>query len=136
PAAHLALFSGMDRRLGRAMLRAAVAPDDSGLASPQAVYRAWRDDDVAAVAGFDSRFKQRYPALYARLIANRNRAWMPKLQALLDGQDGQLIVVGAAHLVGPDGLVGALRAAGYRVAPGLAATGHELRTRWLMRGRP
>ncbi|HEU0196325.1 MAG TPA: TraB/GumN family protein, partial [Nevskiaceae bacterium] len=47
PAAHLALFSGMDRRLGRAMLRAAVAPDDSGLASPQAVYRAWRDDDVA-----------------------------------------------------------------------------------------
>lgn len=125
---HLALFTGMDAATGRALLRAALEPDSGGLGSPQAVYGAWRSDDDAALAGFDVRFAQRAPVLYERLIRNRNRAWLPRLRTLLEGGQAQLVVVGAAHLVGPDGLVAALRAAGYRVTPGLAAPQRGVRT--------
>lgn len=123
---HLALFTQMNETLSRDLLRAALAPDGSALGSPRQLYRAWANDDVAAVAGFDRRFKTHYPALYTRLIVQRNRRWMPQLRALLNGSSSQLVVVGAAHLVGPDGLVPALRKAGYVVEPGLAVTREEL----------
>jgi hypothetical protein len=42
---------------------------------------------------------------------------MPTLKRLLDGGEPQLVVVGAAHLVGPDGLIAQLRARGYKVLP-------------------
>lgn len=122
---HLALFTRMNEKLGRTMLVAALARSNEGpnggLASPRALYTAWLEGDINAVARFDRHFKQHYPTLYARLVGQRNRQWMPQLRALLDGTQPQLVVVGAAHMVGPDGLVSALRKAGYRVAPGLAA---------------
>lgn len=117
PAAHLAVFTGMDAALSRTLLRSALDDDDVG--TPRALYRAWRTDDTAAVAAIDARLKSRYPALYTRLITARNHAWLVQLRTLLDGGDAQLIVVGAAHLVGPDGLVARLRALGYRVRRGL-----------------
>lgn len=120
PGAHLALFSDMDSALSRALLQAELDEGDDGLASPQAIYGAWRRNEVRALAAFDRRFRQRAPPLYARLLADRNRAWMPRITTALAGNEPQLIVVGAAHLVGPDGLVRMLRAAGYRVGRGLA----------------
>ena len=42
---------------------------------------------------------------------------MPKLQRMLDGEseDDTLVVVGALHLLGDDGVVEKLRAKGYKV---------------------
>ena len=62
-------------------------------------------------------FRVKYPALYRRINVDRNRAWTPKLAALLDGSrsDDALIVVGAMHLLGTDGVVSQLKARGYRV---------------------
>lgn len=117
PAAHLAVFTGMSTALSRTLLRSAL--DDGDVGAPRTLYRAWRADDTAAVATIDARLKSRYPALYARFITVRNHTWLPQLRELLDGGDAQLIVVGAAHLVGPDGLVASLRAMGYRVRRGL-----------------
>lgn len=62
-------------------------------------------------------FKRDYAQLYQRINVARNQAWLPKLQAMLDGEhrDDTLVVVGSLHLLGPDGLVSHLRARGYRV---------------------
>ena len=61
--------------------------------------------------------KAEYPDLYQRLNVARNEAWLPRVRALLDDQaeDDALVVVGALHLVGEDGLVRRLREAGYTV---------------------
>ena len=52
-----------------------------------------------------------------RLNVDRNRAWLPELRKRLDGasQDDTLVVVGAMHLLGDDGLVAVLKAKGYTV---------------------
>lgn len=57
----------------------------------------------------------------ARLITVRNEAWLRRLPEIF--ADGSaLVVVGAGHLVGPDGLIVRLRAAGYDVTP---VSGHD-----------
>jgi uncharacterized protein YbaP (TraB family) len=55
------------------------------------------------------------PQMYQRLLVARNRNWMPKLEALFNRPGRAFVVVGAAHLVGPDGLIALLQAKGYRV---------------------
>jgi hypothetical protein len=46
----------------------------------------------------------------------RDTAWMPALTALAERGGSQFVVVGTGHLLGDDGLVQRLRAAGHRLA--------------------
>ena len=60
--------------------------------------------------------KRDYPALYRRINVQRNDAWLPKIeQRLVRKDDDTLVVVGALHLLGEDGVVEKLRAKGYTV---------------------
>ena len=52
---------------------------------------------------------------YDRLLIERNRTWLPKIEALFARPRPAFVVVGAAHLVGPDGLLQMLKAKGYKV---------------------
>jgi uncharacterized protein YbaP (TraB family) len=54
------------------------------------------------------------PALYDAMIVKRNRNWVPKIEDCL-AAGHCFVVVGAAHLLGPDGLLAALREKGYAV---------------------
>lgn len=49
------------------------------------------------------------------LLVSRNRSWLPLIEAELDGDTVPFIAVGAAHVVGPDGLAAMLERQGYRV---------------------
>lgn len=82
------------------------------------LHRIWRSGDEQAMyrqSAEDMRAK--YPQLYQRINVARNLAWLPKVQAMLDGEksDDTLIVVGSLHLLGDDGLVAMLKAKGYKV---------------------
>lgn len=115
PQAHLDLFMRLPARLGPELLQQVLEEAEDVTRSPERIYQAWRDGD-AAVLEEELRLMQRhYPGLHARLLSDRNRAWLPALRRLLRGGEPQLIVVGAAHLPGPDGLVALLRAEGFRV---------------------
>jgi len=59
-------------------------------------------------------FKE-YPEVYAKLISERNRNWLPKIESHFQGGNKTLVVVGAAHLVGRDGVVELLKRKGYSV---------------------
>ena len=118
PASHMGLFTGMSDALSREFLASAVEdhpgdpPDD-----PEELLRAWQDNDGKVIEQLDVQLKARYPGVYERLLAGRNRNWMPQLKRLLDGGESQMVVVGVAHLMGPDGLIAQLRAKGYKVMP-------------------
>lgn len=78
----------------------------------------WRAGDAEGLfADMGKELRERHPQLYQRIDVDRNKAWLPKLQAMLDGVKDRdtLVVVGSLHLLGPDGLVAMLRARGYRV---------------------
>jgi len=76
---------------------------------------AWKAGDAPTVEGVVLAALKQDPKLYQRLLVDRNKAWIPQLEALFSRKGRTFVVVGAAHLVGPDGLISMLRAKGYTV---------------------
>ncbi len=77
--------------------------------------RAWKDGEVDVIEKVVLQDVRSDPVMYQRLLVDRNRNWLPKIEALFPRPGRALVVVGAAHLVGPDGLLAALRSKGYLV---------------------
>jgi uncharacterized protein len=78
---------------------------------------AWRTGDLAALEKEFRKERARTPALYDALLGARNRKWIPQIEALLDDERDYLVVVGALHFVGDDGLLSLLENAGFPAAP-------------------
>jgi uncharacterized protein len=76
---------------------------------------AWKAGDVAAIERIALADLKSDPLMYQRLLVERNKNWMPKIEALFARTGRAIVVVGAAHLVGPDGLLAMLKAKGYTV---------------------
>jgi len=76
---------------------------------------AWKAGDAPTVERIVLSALRQEPQLYQRLLVDRNKAWIPKLEVLFTRKGHTFVVVGAAHLVGPDGLISLLRAKGYTV---------------------
>ena len=117
PQAHLALFIDATPAQSEQLLAATVDELVEAGTEPADLLRTWRQGDGATLEQMAAQMKTHAPMVYERLLSARNRAWLPRLQAALDGDKPQLVVVGAAHLYGPDGLVTLLRQKGYRLQP-------------------
>jgi len=114
----IALFAGMSEAQQVQALQETLdgLPEmDAEIAKMHALWRSGDAEGLYAVTG--AKMKAEYPDLYQRINSDRNRAWIPRLQALLDNSDGDnaLVVVGALHLLDQDGVVELLRAKGYQV---------------------
>jgi uncharacterized protein YbaP (TraB family) len=82
------------------------------------VHSAWRDGDVARLDKLTrDEMREKTPQTYRMVNVERNQAWLPQIQAMLDNakKGDTLVVVGALHLLGDDGIVGKLREKGYKV---------------------
>ena len=55
--------------------------------------------------------------IYQELLVKRNIKWMPKIEEMLRTNEKELVLVGALHLVGEDGLLQRLKNKGYSVRP-------------------
>jgi uncharacterized protein YbaP (TraB family) len=76
----------------------------------------WRQGDVQQLNTLMLVPVQRdYPQIYSQLLVNRNKAWVPKIEAMLKDKEVEMVLVGALHLVGKDGLLNQLKAKGYQV---------------------
>lgn len=56
-----------------------------------------------------------FPSTYNTILAQRNNAWMPQIEALFKTKRPTFILVGILHLVGEDGLLNQLSAKGYQI---------------------
>ncbi len=95
------------------MLVETIRELETATASVEKVLAAWKTGDVAAVEQLLLQDLRKDPEMYQRLLVDRNRNWLPKLEALFNRRGRALVIVGAAHLVGPDGLLQMLKSKGY-----------------------
>jgi uncharacterized protein YbaP (TraB family) len=56
-----------------------------------------------------------YSEIEDRLLLQRNKDWLDKIESMLGEPENIFIVVGAGHLVGPQGVVALLKQKGYKV---------------------
>ena len=114
----IALFDGMGAQAQLQFLQEALADAPHTQTQMDELLVAWRQADEAALERLGLKDLRRdYPALYQSVNLARNRAWLPRIEALLrdSHRDNALVVVGALHLLGDDGLVRQLVRKGYRV---------------------
>lgn len=56
-----------------------------------------------------------HPETYQSLLVKRNNNWMPHIEQMINNNKIEIVLVGALHLVGKDGLLQQLRNKGYTV---------------------
>ncbi len=71
---------------------------------------AWARGDVTAIEreGLDE-LRRDAPGAYARLVVDRNRRWVKRIEAMAKSPGRTFAVVGVGHLVGPDSVPALLR---------------------------
>ena len=108
-------LDSMSERLQEQLLRSTLDELDTQRDSLTSIVSAWRRGDAATLEKDLLGSFADYPAAYTSLIVERNQNWMPQIEACFARPRPCLVVVGAAHLVGPDGLLTLLRRKGYGV---------------------
>jgi uncharacterized protein YbaP (TraB family) len=113
---HADIFLGLTDRQSEAMLLMMFIPADRGSGSAgSALADAWRRGDADAdTRVFMDGFRD-FPSLADRLLTNRNRKWIPKIEGYLRSGKTYFVVAGAAHMGGPNGVLALLRQRGYRI---------------------
>jgi uncharacterized protein YbaP (TraB family) len=69
----------------------------------------WFAEEMKSELGRDAR-------LYDSVLSARNRKWLPKIEALLEGDKNTLVIVGTGHLVGRDSVIDLLKKDGIGAA--------------------
>lgn len=116
PEQQIALFSSMTPELQRQMLLEAIDEIDRGPAMLDEMSSAWERGDLVLLERLlNEEMEGEHPDVFQALIVRRNNAWVATLMQELEGQGADFVAVGAAHLVGAEGLVEQLRARGVRV---------------------
>ncbi len=82
---------------------------------PGALFEAWSKGDVKKLAAFGPDDTTMPVQLRKPLLEDRNRRWIPEIEAMLHQPHTTFVTVGAAHLVGKIGVPELLRAKGYVV---------------------
>jgi Uncharacterized protein conserved in bacteria len=111
----MSLFDGMTMAEQDHLLAETLKEIDTEQANMAKLMEAWKAGDAPTVERIVLSALRQEPQLYQRLLVDRNKAWIPKLEAPFARKGHTFVVVGAAHLVGPDGLISLLRAKGYTV---------------------
>jgi len=108
-------FDKMPETLQEQMLRSTLTELDSQQNSVAAMINAWKTGDAAALEKMSLSSFDGYRGAYSSLIVERNNNWVPQIEACMAKPQPCFVVVGAAHLIGPDGLLTLLKKKGYQI---------------------
>ena len=75
----------------------------------------WQEGDMSALQALLQEDFTKYPEMYDILLVNRNKNWIPQITSLFTGEDDYLVIVGAAHMLGDQGVIRLLEAEGFTV---------------------
>lgn len=114
-AAQLDLFDRLPEREQRDLLVAVVRDYQRWGEDPGHLARAWLSGAIDQAIDPRQSALLADPELRAALLVDRNRAWAPRIDALMQQQPRVMVAVGAGHIPGRDGLGALLEARGYRL---------------------
>jgi hypothetical protein len=103
PRAQLGLIANLPEADQLSFLRASLRQIEEDASLVDAMDDAWVKGDVEALeAMLMAQLSEAGPAVYEALLRTRNAAWAEEIDRFMQGSGDALVVVGAAHLLGPD----------------------------------
>jgi len=109
------LITDFSKEEGELLVKSTLEENDQIKTEVTALLKAWETGDSASLEKILNESTQKAPAIFKRLLTDRNRRWVPKIEELLGGDKNAIVIVGAGHLVGKEGVVELLRAKGLKV---------------------
>ncbi len=111
----LGLLDGLSRRDQEMMLRETLKELDQLDQGVEQIVQLWMKGDVGSVEDWLLAGMREYPDLHEKIIVERNRRWLPQIEKMITQGENAIVVVGAAHLVGREGVIELLKQRGYTV---------------------
>lgn len=111
----ISLLDQLSKEDQELMLRETVSELDLLDKNIDEIVQSWVKGDSDLLAKLLLAGMMEYPEIHQKIIIDRNRRWMPEIEKLVQQGSGALVAVGAAHLVGKDGIIEMLKAKGYGV---------------------
>lgn len=76
----------------------------------------WRTGNLKKMdTEFLVEMSQEFPDVYQQIIVKRNNNWIKQIHQMIGTKEKELVLVGALHLVGKDGLIDQLKNNGYTI---------------------
>jgi hypothetical protein len=76
---------------------------------------AWQNGETDDLYELLFKSFENHPGIENRLLTRRNMDWLPRIEKMLKTSEVTMVIVGAGHLIGPEGLVELLKQKGYTV---------------------
>jgi uncharacterized protein YbaP (TraB family) len=111
----LGIFDQLSKREQELMLRETAAELERIDKNVKDIVESWLKGDGERLATLLLAGMRQYPELQQKLVIERNRRWLEEIAKLVEQGSNAMVVVGAAHLVGQEGVVEMLKARGFSV---------------------
>ncbi len=111
----IGLMTEFSKEEGELLMKTTLKEIDTMEKDFDDLIKAWRTGDGEKLDKLLNEAMQEAPAIFHRLLTDRNRRWLPKIEELLRGKENAIIIVGAGHLVGTNGVVALLKNKGYKI---------------------
>jgi uncharacterized protein YbaP (TraB family) len=76
---------------------------------------AWQTGDADKLEKLLNEVTEEDPTLMKRLLTDRNKSWIPRIEEFAQSDKNVVVIVGAGHLVGKEGVVELLKKKGLKV---------------------
>ena len=111
----LELLGKMNARAQKAFLGQTLKDLDVASQIADDMLKYWKKGDADNLYALLFKSFEDYPQIENRLIGQRNRQWVKKIEEMMAEEKNMFIIVGAGHLIGPGSVVALLKEKGYRV---------------------
>lgn len=111
----IVVFEGLDDAGQVAFVRSTLEQLDTSVDQLDEATEYWRHGDVERLAEMFTESMGDQPVLMERILFERNRNWIPQIEALLQTPETAIVIVGIGHLVGEGSVIELLEKRGYSV---------------------
>ena len=116
----LTMFSKLDGKLQEELLRQTFTEAETLPKDFEELIGAWRNGDAEKLQKFMFKDAEKYPELTDQFLIKRNQSWVEPLMNILQKGETAMVLVGAGHLGGENGVLELLKAKGCTVRqPGI-----------------
>ncbi len=111
----IGLVTGFSKEEGELIMKTTLEEIDQTKKELNEMLAAWQTGDADKLAKLLNEVQSKAPTIFKRLVTDRNQTWAPKLEELMRSGRNVVVIVGAGHLVGPEGVVELLKKKGLKV---------------------
>jgi uncharacterized protein YbaP (TraB family) len=115
PESQVDLLTGFSKPEGEAILKSTLKDISTLKQKLDQMLKAWQTGDMKTVADLLNEAMEEHPDLFKRLVVERNKKWVPKIEELVKGDKDAIVIVGTGHLAGKQSVIELLEKNGLKV---------------------